>query len=61
MRLLIVEDDTLLGDGIRAGLTQEGYAVDWVEDGSQAELALRTNEYELMVLDLGSAPAWLQG
>lgn len=53
MRLLIVEDDTLLGDGIRAGLTQEGYAVDWVEDGSQAELALLTNEYELMVLDLG--------
>jgi len=53
MRLLIVEDDTLLGDGIRTGLSQEGYAVDWVEDGSQAELALRTNEYELMVLDLG--------
>ena len=53
MRILIVEDDTLLGDGIRTGLTQHGYAVDWVEDGQAAETALITNEYELMVLDLG--------
>jgi len=53
MRLLIVEDDTLLGEGIQAGLTQEGYAVDWVEDGDAAETALMTNEYEMMVLDLG--------
>ncbi|MDH4275085.1 MAG: response regulator [Gammaproteobacteria bacterium] len=53
MRLLVVEDDTLLGDGIKAGLTQEGYAVDWVEDGEAAELALKTNQYELVVLDLG--------
>ncbi len=53
MRLLIVEDDTLLGDGIQAGLSQQGYAVDWVEDGEAADTALMTNEYELMVLDLG--------
>ncbi|MDH5545750.1 MAG: response regulator [Gammaproteobacteria bacterium] len=53
MRILIVEDDTLLGDGIRTGLAQHGYAVDWVEDGQAAETALMTNEYELMVLDLG--------
>jgi len=53
MRLLIVEDDSLLGDGIRGGLTQNGYAVDWVEDGEAAETALLTNDYELMVLDLG--------
>jgi len=53
MRLLIVEDDQLLGEGIQAGLTQEGYAVDWVEDGEAAETALMTNEYELIVLDLG--------
>ena len=53
MRILIVEDDALLGDGIRTGLTQHGYAVDWVEDGQAAETALLTNEYELMVLDLG--------
>lgn len=53
MRLLIVEDDTLLGEGIQTGLTQEGYAVDWVEDGEAAETALKTNDYELIVLDLG--------
>lgn len=53
MRILIVEDDTLLGDGIRTGLAQQGYAVDWVEDGQAAETALLTNDYELMVLDLG--------
>lgn len=53
MRLLIVEDDALLGDGIRTGLSQQGYAVDWVEDGQAAETALLTNEYELIVLDLG--------
>ena len=53
MRILIVEDDTLLGDGIRIGLSQNGYAADWVEDGEAAETALLTNEYELIVLDLG--------
>jgi len=53
MRILIVEDDTLLGDGIRNGLSQNGYAADWVEDGEAAETALLTNDYELMVLDLG--------
>lgn len=53
MRILIVEDDTLLGDGIRNGLAQQGYAVDWVEDGQAAETAFLTNEYELVVLDLG--------
>jgi two-component system response regulator QseB len=53
MRLLIVEDDQLLGDGIQAGLTQEGYAVDWVEDGEAAETALLTNDYEMVILDLG--------
>jgi len=53
MRLLIVEDDSLLGEGIQTGLTNEGYAVDWVQDGEAAETALITNEYELMVLDLG--------
>ncbi len=53
MRLLIVEDDPLLGEGIQTGLKQEGYAVDWVEDGEAADTALMTNHYELMVLDLG--------
>ncbi|MDH3327054.1 MAG: response regulator [Gammaproteobacteria bacterium] len=53
MRILIVEDDTLLGDGIRVGLSQQGYAADWVEDGSMAQAALLTNEYDAIILDLG--------
>ena len=53
MRILIVEDDTLLGDGIRVGLSQQGYAADWVEDGSLAQTALLNNDYEAIILDLG--------
>ncbi|HEB93399.1 MAG TPA: response regulator [Gammaproteobacteria bacterium] len=53
MRLLLVEDDKLLGDGIQAGLNQAGYAVDWLENAQSAEAALRTEKYELMILDLG--------
>lgn len=52
MRLLLVEDDEILGDGIKAGLTMEGYAVDWLTDGALADEALKTNSYELIVLDL---------
>ena len=53
MRLLLVEDDALLGDGLRAGLAQRGFAVDWVRDGTAADLALGTSEYAAVVLDLG--------
>ena len=53
MRLLLVEDDPLLGDGIRAGLSQAGYTVDWIKDGRAAQMALETETYALMVLDLG--------
>ncbi len=53
MRLLLVEDDTLLGDGIRAGLQQEGYTVDWLMDGEAAWAAFATDQFDLMVLDLG--------
>lgn len=53
MRLLLVEDDPLLGDGLRAGLALEGYTVDWLRDGNSAEAALQSGHYELMVLDLG--------
>lgn len=52
MRLLLVEDDEILGDGLVAGLTMEGYAVDWLTNGRLADEALRTNSYELIVLDL---------
>lgn len=53
MRVLLVEDDALLGDGVRAGLKQAGFAVDWTQDGQSAKLALETEDYSLMVLDLG--------
>lgn len=53
MRLLVVEDDRLLGDGVVAGLEQAGFTADWVKDGHEAELALKTTPYELVVLDLG--------
>lgn len=53
MRLLLVEDDKQLGDGIRAGLALEGYTVDWVRNGSTAEDALRSGQFDLVVLDLG--------
>lgn len=53
MRLLLVEDDALLGDGIRAGLMLSAYAVDWVRDGEMARRALLDHEYDACVLDLG--------
>ncbi|MCL6555210.1 MAG: response regulator transcription factor [Burkholderiales bacterium] len=53
MRLLLVEDDPHLGDGLMVGLRQQGYAVDWVKDGVAAELALATEPFDLVVLDLG--------
>lgn len=53
MRLLLVEDDPLLGDGIRTGLGQDDYTVDWFRNGSSAEAALKSEHYDLMVLDLG--------
>ena len=53
MKILLVEDDQLLGDGIAAGLTQAGLTVDWVLDGQQADTALLTHSYDAVVLDLG--------
>jgi DNA-binding response OmpR family regulator len=52
MRLLLVEDDALLGDGLRAGLVQDGYSVDWLRDGTSAEAALGSGSYDLAVLDI---------
>ncbi|MEW6677834.1 MAG: response regulator [Pseudomonadota bacterium] len=52
MRVLLVEDDALLGDGIRAGLKLAGYAVDWIQDGEMAHLALQDTVYDACVLDL---------
>jgi two-component system, OmpR family, response regulator QseB len=53
MRLLLVEDDPMIGKGVQQGLQQEGYSVDWVVDGHAAELALGMQVYDLMLLDLG--------
>jgi len=53
MRLLLVEDDGLLGNGIEVGLKQAGFTVDWARDGQAAQLALHTTAYALVVLDLG--------
>lgn len=53
MRVLLVEDDQLLGNGLKAGLGQAGYTVDWVQDGVSADAALSTEGFDLVVLDLG--------
>jgi two-component system response regulator QseB len=53
MRLLLVEDDPMIGASIRNGLRQEGYTVDWVRDGASAEQAAANGVYELILLDLG--------
>ncbi|WP_263772410.1 response regulator [Propionivibrio soli] len=53
MRLLLVEDDPMIGASVQNGLRQEGYTVDWVRDGSAAELALANGVYALVLLDLG--------
>lgn len=53
MRVLLVEDDKIIGDGVSAGLELEGYAIDWVEDKESAETALGTNKYGMVVLDIG--------
>jgi two-component system, OmpR family, response regulator len=53
MRLLLVEDDAMIGRAVRQGLADAGFAVDWVTEGRAAELALANGVYDLAVLDLG--------
>jgi two-component system OmpR family response regulator len=53
MRLLLVEDDTMIGEAVLDLLRAEHYAVDWVRDGELADTALRTQNYDLVLLDLG--------
>lgn len=53
MRILLIEDDELLGEGTRKGLIQDGYTVDWVKDGLIADQALKTEKFDIVVLDLG--------
>ncbi len=53
MRILLVEDDFLLGDGIQNSLNHMGFTVDWMKDGRQGENALTSEEYAAVVLDIG--------
>ena len=53
MRLLLVEDDAMIGEAVLDALRAEHYAVDWVRDGAMADTALRTESYDLVLLDLG--------
>lgn len=52
MRVLVVEDDPMIGRAVVAGLRDGGYSVDWVQDGTEAELALAHQVYDLALLDL---------
>jgi two-component system, OmpR family, response regulator len=53
MRVLVVEDDLMIGQGLETALRQLGAAVDWIRDGEQASVALRTTRFDLALLDLG--------
>jgi two-component system response regulator QseB len=53
MRILLVEDDPMIGEAVRAGFRREGFSVDWVKDGRAAELAATTEPFDLVLLDLG--------
>ena len=53
MRLLLVEDDAMIGEAVLQVLRAEHYAVDWVRDGSMADEALKSEQYDLVLLDLG--------
>ena len=53
MRLLLVEDDPMIGAGVQPGRKQDGRTVDWVRDGAAAELAVADGVYEVILLDLG--------
>lgn len=53
MRLLLVEDDSMIGDTVRLGLRKDGFTVDWIRDGESARTALSSETYDIVVLDLG--------
>lgn len=53
MRILIAEDDAIIADGLSRSLRQGGYAVDWAPNGQEADAALLTVTYDLLILDLG--------
>jgi two-component system OmpR family response regulator/two-component system response regulator QseB len=61
MRLLLVEDDRMIGDSLRLALRQEGHAVDWVYDAAAANAALAAERFDLVLLDLGLPDAAKHG
>lgn len=54
MRILLIEDDELLGDSVKMGLRHYGYSVDWIKDSDAAQSALRSKEFDVVALNLGS-------
>jgi DNA-binding response OmpR family regulator len=52
MRVLLIEDDEMLGDGLKAGLKQDGFTVDWLTDGASGLQALKSEEFDVVVLDI---------
>ena len=53
MRLLLVEDDTMIGEAVAARLKRDGFAIDWVRDGKAADHALQVEAFDLLLLDAG--------
>jgi DNA-binding response OmpR family regulator len=53
MRVLVVEDDPMIGESVRTALHRDGIAVDWVRDGKSADLAMQAERYDMVLLDLG--------
>jgi len=53
MHILLVEDDRMIGESVRAALKQDGHAVDWLRDGNSADTALSHEEFDVVLLDLG--------
>lgn len=53
MRVLLVEDDKMIGESLQFALRKSGYSIDWAEDGETAALSLQNQDYDLLLLDLG--------
>ncbi|HTT12678.1 MAG TPA: response regulator transcription factor [Burkholderiaceae bacterium] len=53
MHILLVEDDRMIGESVRTALKQDGHAVDWLRDGNAADVSLRNEEFDIVLLDLG--------
>ena len=51
--MLLVEDDAMIGEAVRAGLRQDGFTVDWVQEAEAGDTAIKAEEYALLLLDLG--------